>query len=246
MITTIANNKGGVGKTTLTQNIAIEYSLHNKKVLIIDLDNQCNLTLLFNCLDKPYTINHLINGIVPIDQAIYKTQQKNIDIICGNESLDISDSMILNKLLQPIKANYDLILIDTPPTKEEITDIALLSSDNVLIPLHADIFSIQGLSHEQEQITKIRQYNPNLYIRGLVLMEYTHRYFLNRELESQIKEIAQILNTKVYKTTIRPSVSVPKAQASLTSVLIENPKSNVSDDFKNLYKELIKDEKGNS
>lgn len=245
MITTVANHKGGSTKTTTTQSLALLYGLNNKKVLLIDLDPQKNLSLIFNRLNTDLNIFDLLNGTSDITQVIYHTDYKNIDIIGGSKTIDnlnVSDVYVLKNKIDIIKNNYDLILIDTPPHLNLITQLSLIASDNVLIPLQASIFDIQGLIDIKSFIdNQIKPYNNNFYIRGLLLVKYTHRFIINRDIEKEVQKVANLLNTKVYKTSIRESSQMIKSQAIKSHPLIDSPNCNLSEDYKRLYKEVIKD-----
>lgn len=245
MITTITNHKGGTGKTTFLQNLAIMYALNKKKVLVIDLDTQKNLSFVFNNLNTEYNIYNLLNNEVYIEKCIYQTNVKNIDIIGGSKilnQLNLDFTTLASKLNQ-IKNNYDYILIDTPPQLSTITAMSCIASDNILIPTLADIYSIQGLIDINTFINEIvKPYNPNIYIKGLVLIKYTDRFKLNKRLYKQIEQVADILKSKVFKTTIRESILIRECQNEKTSPLIKKPNSPISNDFKSLYKELLKND----
>lgn len=252
-IITITNQKGGVGKTTTAQCLAVGLALKGKKVLLVDSDPQCNLSYTFNVLNASNNLYTLLKNECSINDAIIKTEY--VDIIAGNKDLNNADneftkepylSMGLQTLLKTqldlIKANYDYIIVDTPPTLGVLTLNALVSSNYAIIPMQADVYSIQGLAGLNDKVNLIKRgLNPNLYIKGILLTKYSERTILNRDLRDSIVNATQQLNTKVFKYAIRESVAVRESQTKRTCVLIDQPNNNVSIDYK-AFTDLILNE----
>jgi chromosome partitioning protein len=242
-IVSITNQKGGVGKTTTAQCLAIGLYLKGKKVLLVDSDPQCNLSYTFNVLNQPNNLYTLLKGNCNINDAIINTE--NVDIIAGNKDLNNADSeftkepyisiglqTLLKQQLDLIKNNYDYIIIDTPPTLGVLTLNALVSSNYAIIPMQADVYSIQGLAGLNDKINLIKRgLNPNLYVKGILLTKYNERTILNRDLKESIINATEQLNTKVFKNAIRESVAVREAQTKRTCVLLDQPHNNVSIDY---------------
>ena len=250
-IITIANQKGGVGKTTTCQTLACGLARKGFKVLAIDCDSQRNMSFTFNAMNNTKSIfNVLLQE--PIEEAIVKTNQK-VDLIPSSEQLYVADSVFnqandiyrLKVQLQKISNNYDYCIIDTPPTLNTITKNCLIASDSVIIPMHTDSFSMQGLSQLlatiEEAKTKQREQNlKELKVEGILLTEYNERTLLNRMLSNQIERISKQTGLNVFKTTIRKGIVVGEAQNNQSNVFEMNPKSNVAKDYDSFIKEYLK------
>lgn len=247
-IITITNQKGGVGKTTTAQTLGT--GLHHKgyKVLLIDADPQRNLTYTMDVMNSDNTLYDLLNGEY-ITKCITKTNQ-DIDIISGDIRLISADKQftdtgreyLLKRAIAPIINMYDYIIIDTPPTLGILTINALTCSDSVIIPMQADIFSIQGLSQLYKQINAVKEFTNNkLIIRGVLLTKYHDRTILNRKLYKTIEEATKQINAKLFKTTIREAVAVREAQTKKSNIFLTDPKGKATKDYINFIEELIKE-----
>lgn len=258
MIITITNNKGGTGKSTTAQTLSIGLSLKGKKVLLIDFDPQANTTKTFNLKNSQNTITDVLSGKCNISDAIY--QCKGIDIIPTNNNL-LNIEIILNSNkeyeftkykqlkmhLQQVSNYYDYIIIDTAPNLSLLTTNAIYSSDYVLIPLLADIYSIEGLATINTQINKIKQGtdNQNVKISGLLITHYKAQTIVNQYLKDQLNNIARQLDTKIYKNVIRDSVVFSDSQASNDVCLLKYPTHNASADYIGFIQEFLNDMEGN-
>lgn len=250
-IITIANQKGGVGKTSTAQTLACGLARKKYKVLAIDCDSQRNMSFTFNAMNNEKSVfNVLLQE--PIEEAIVKTNQK-VDLIPSSEQLYVADSVFnqandiyrLKMQLQKISNNYDYCIIDTPPTLNIITKNCLIASDSVIIPMHTDSFSMQGLSQLLATIeeAKAKQREQNLKeikIEGILLTQFNGRTILNRTLSNQIEKISKQTGLRVFKTTIRNGIAIREAQNNQTNVFEMNPKSNVSKDYDSFIKEYLK------
>ena len=254
-IFTITNNKGGTSKTTTAQSLAIGLTLNDKKVLLIDSDPQGNLTYVFKLLNAPNNLYRLYIGENNINECRYrvkfdfKDKEYNIDIIPSSHKLtniDINVSMdmaTLKNSIDKVKNDYDYIIIDTPPNLSVLTLNALVSSTSAIIPMNADIFSIQGLYYLKEKIDMIKQkLNPSLYIKGLLLTKYNNRSILNRDLRESIINATKQFDTKLFDTTIRESIILKESQANSSCILLQYPNNNVSIDYMNFVNEIIGNE----
>ena len=239
MIISIANQKGGVGKSTLAQNINAGLQLEGYNTLIIDLDPQGNLTYSMNGeSDKGDTVD-LINGNT--SDIITRTEQG--DMIQYNADLtliELNNAYHLTNALKGIKGGYDIVLIDTAPTLSLLTTNALTASDSVIIPVEASIYSVQGLGQLSDTINLVKEHsNPTLNILGLVLTRFSDRMLLNQYLKEVLDDSAKKLDTSLFNTTIREAVAIREAQAYQEDIFNYDAKSKVAKDFKDLTNEII-------
>ena len=259
-ILTITNNKGGTSKTTTAQSLAIGLALNNKKVLLVDSDPQGNLSYVFKVLNAPNNIYTLYTGDSDINNSRYRASFTSndtkyyIDIIPSSQKLANADNEftkepyissgcqeLLKDNLDTIKEQYDYILIDTPPTLGILTLNALVSSTSAVVPMNADIFSLQGLTALNDKIQIInKKLNPSLYIKGILLTKYNDRTILNRDLKTAIEQATKQFKTKVFNTYIRESVAVKESQTNGTCVMLQYPNNNASIDYMLFTSEIIK------
>lgn len=248
-IITVINQKGGVGKSTTAQALGAGFILKGYKTLLIDLDPQSNLSYSLGVDPDKNTILEVMLKETTAKEAIQKTRDGNI--ISASPALSGADAIMRNtgkeyhlkEALEPLKEDYDYIIIDTPPALGILTVNALTVSTGAVIPAQADVFSLQGINQLDETIQAIKKYcNPALIIKGIVLTRYSSRTILNREVAESIDKMAQQLNTKLYKNTIREGVALREAQASQQDIFSYAPKSNVAKDYQALIDEILEDE----
>lgn len=251
-IISIANQKGGVGKSTTALALSAGLAYSNFKVLCLDLDPQGNLTssveydenqsqeFKYSCLD-------VLSGNVNIQEAI--VHNKLFDIIPSNPNLATADIMftkvgkefILKEALEPILNDYDYIIIDTPPALGIITVNALTCCTKVLIPAQADIYSIQGISQLYDTIETVKKYcNPSISIMGILLTRYNSRTVISRDIASTLEDIAINLNSKLFNTKIRECVAIKEAQTVHKDIFSYALKSNASKDYTDLVNEILR------
>ena len=239
-IISIINQKGGVGKTTTAQNLTAGLRLENKKVLLLDLDAQCNLTLLQQATKYKYNILNVLKNEVDINTAVEK------DFIAGSKFLVGENTEIeLNKLkneLQKLKTDYDYIIIDTPPALSNITINALTASTDIIITITADLLPIQGLVDLYKTVQSIQKTsNKNLNIKGILVTRFNKRTILGKSMLNSLIDIAKRLNTKVFNTTIRDSISIKESQAKMTDIFRYARYSTAGRDYRALVKEILED-----
>ena len=200
-IISVINQKGGVGKSTTAQ--ALSSGLHlkkNKKILLVDFDPQCNTTYSTQIDDSQPSIYEALTSNVDINEIIQRTKQYDF-IPAGRllTNLDMEFSTTgkeykLKEILDPLKEKYHYIIIDTPPTLGLLTVNALTTSDSVIIPAQADIYSLQGIGQLYETIKTVKEYcNQNLKIHGILLTRHNKRTILSRDLVKLLKDTPLIL-----------------------------------------------------
>ncbi len=245
----IINQKGGVGKSTTAFTLASGLKNKGYKTLCIDMDAQGNLSYTADANDDLLTIYDLLAEDADINQAIQHT--KNFDLIASSKALSGADGFItdigkeykLKEILESVKNNYDYIIIDTPPALGILTVNALTACDSVIIPAQADIYSLQGIEQLSKTIQPIKKYcNDKLKIDGILLTRYSPRAILSREVAEIANDLAQNLNTKVFKSTIREAIAVKESQINKQSLFDYAPNSNVTNDYLNFVNELLKGE----
>lgn len=241
MIITLANNKGGVSKTTIAQALANGLKKKGYKVLAIDLDPQGNLSYAMNAGNPILTAYDLLDG-EPAEQCIIDTTQTHL-IASNNHlsSVQIKTPHTLKERLEPLKSLYDYIIIDTAPALNILNINALTASEFVIVPATADAFSLQGLSQFSKSVISIRNnYNHELKIAGIAVSQYNKRTILNRQLAKSLQDVAEKLDTKVFKSKIRNAIAVSEAQALQKDIFNYAPKSRVTTDLNALINEIIK------
>ena len=253
----IANQKGGVGKTTTAINLSAALGEKKKKVLVIDTDPQGNTTSGFG-LDKSAmdnTIYQLLIGDINIDEAITKDVSDNVDIIASNvnlaaveiELIDTEDKeFILRNAISTVRDKYDFIIIDTPPSLGILTVNALTAAHALIVPAQADIYSTQAILETHRTMQKVKEYcNHDLQYAGILLTRYNGRATITKEAEEHIKSIAGQMGTKLFTARIREGVAIKEAAAMREPLLKYAPTSNAAADYKALIAELLEGERKN-
>ena len=202
-------------------------------------------------INTEYTLYNVYTKEADINACIYETTQ-GVDAIAGSIRLKNSDSAftdvgkeyILRDAIQDLKKKYDYVIIDTPPTLSLLTLNALTCSDDVIIPMQADIFSMQGLSQLIKQIEAIKQYTNNkIKVAGVLLTKYSERNILTRDLYKQIQKVTDDLHLRLFKSTIREAVLVKEAQAQKTNIIDADAKAKVTKDYISFINEYMKGDK---
>jgi chromosome partitioning protein len=241
-IITTAVIKGGTGKTTTAAALAQAAAADGKKVLAIDLDPQANLSYSIGADQNTGGSYELLHGADPA-QLIQHTAQ-GIDAIAASPDLATeqtkpASAKRLQEALEPIKKDYDYIIIDTPPTMGELTFNALQAATGLIIPLETDNSSLQGLYQITDIAHQMQRSNPHLTIKGVILSRYDARPKLNRYLREVIAEKGQEIGAPLLMG-VRPGIAIREAQAMQQSIYEYAPKSNPAQDYKALY-EMIQE-----
>lgn len=245
VVISIALQKGGVGKSTTAQALASTLGFKHKKTLLIDMDSQANVTYASGIDTPDKTITDVLGGDCRPDDAAIKC--KFYDILAADEYLtnvEISDDIeptLLKDAIKPIKDKYDFIIIDTPPALGNLSVNALVASDYVVIPVEPRPFAMQGLGALHNTLQSVQNsLNPALKVLGILLIKYSNRTVLNRDIKDMIADYAQQMGTVVFDTTIREGIAVAEAQ-TMRKPLIDYAKSSKPNiDYKAFTTEVLK------
>ena len=247
-IIAIANQKGGVGKTTTSINLSASLAAKGKKVLVIDTDPQGNTTSGFgiekNELDN--TIYELILSEVSIKECILNDVIPSVSIIPSNVNLAAAEieligvdrkEFILKREVEWVKDSYDYIIIDCPPSLNMLTINAMTTADSVLVPIQCEYYALEGLSQLIHTINLVQErLNPNLQIEGVVFTMYDVRTNLSNQVVENVKEN---LDTKIYETMIPRNIRLAEAPSYGIPINIYDSKSAGAESYRKLAKEII-------
>src|SRR3989344_1841498 len=250
-IIAICNQKGGVGKTTVTLNLGVALALRGKKILLVDIDPQANLTSSLGI--NPRLLNkHLYHALVldyPIHKIIKRTSVKNLFILPTN--FDLSGANVelahvknkeksLLKLLGGIESEFDFILVDFPPSLNTLSIAGLYAADWVLIPVQAEYFAMEGLAQLLEVVDLINQslegQNKELKILGMVLTMVEFRKKLNRQV---LKDVGANFPEYVFETIIPRNIALAEAVSFGKSIFDYDSENSITLNFHNLAEEFL-------
>lgn len=239
----VLNHKGGTGKTTSALNIGAGLARLKKKVLLIDLDPQTNLTEGLGVRDVKISIyNSLRDGTDLPVQPVKKYLDlvpSSLDLVGAELELvsQMARESILKKLLKKVKDQYDYIIIDCPPALGMLTINALVPSDTVLIPLEAEFYSYRGIDRMVNIISEVRtHYNENLTIGGVFITKCNPKRLLTEHITESVKKH---FGDKLLETKIRVNVALAEAPVHGQDIFAYAPNSNGATDYENLVKEIV-------
>jgi chromosome partitioning protein len=245
----LANQKGGVAKTTTTLNLGVAFAEHGLRVLLVDLDPQGNLTMSQGM--NPDTIERSMFDVLvhhlPLEQVI---ERREVDLavasidLAGAElalSSQIGRERALAKALAPVKDRYDYILIDTPPSLGLLTVNAFVAADGVIVPVQTEYLSLRGLVQLENTLEVVREnLNPNVEIVGILPTMYDRRVTHSREADEILRENFGDL---VYNTRIRKTIRYAEAPVKGSSVLAYEPAGEAAALYRDLAKEVLRGQK---
>ncbi len=245
----IANQKGGVGKTTTTINLASFLASFHQKVIIIDMDPQANTTsgLGFEKKDIQYSIYECLVGNIEPSAAIRSTKSDNLFLLPANinlvgvqvELVDLENKeFVLKDVIDKIKSDYQYVIIDTPPSLGILTINGLVAADSVIIPLQCEFYALEGLTQLINTIKLIQSnLNPQLELEGILLTMYDSRTNLSAQV---VEEVMNYFKGKVFKTIIPRNVKLSEAPSFGLPINAYDPNSVGSKSYLEFTKEVIK------
>ena len=248
-IIAIANQKGGVAKTTTTINLGAALSLNNYRVLLVDMDPQahCSIGLGIRVAKNEPAIHYiLLNPKDIVTDKIYETPLERLFVIPSHINLAVADQelssqvgseWVLSIALKKIKDDYDYIIIDTPPSLGNLSINSIVASDSIIIPMQAEIYALEGMEALQELITRIiERLGHSINVLGVLITQYQGRTRIHEAVKSQLDKY---WGDKMFETIIRKNVDISASVAKSMPVVVAYPDSMGAIDYINLAKEVV-------
>lgn len=248
-IIAIANQKGGVGKTTTAINLSSTLAEMGKKILTIDVDPQGNTTsgLGLERSELEYTVHDLILSQCSLEDCMVKSPYDNLTVIPSNVNLAGAEieligteerEYILKDYIDPIREEFDFIIIDCPPSLNTLTVNAMTTADSVLVPIQCEFYALEGLSQLIHTINLVKdRLNPELYIEGVVFTMYDARTNLSLQV---VENVRDNLNQNIYKSIIPRNIKLAEAPSYGIPINHYDPKSTGAIAYKELAMEVLK------
>jgi chromosome partitioning protein len=245
-IVALANQKGGVGKTTTAINLGASVAACERRVLLVDLDPQANATSGIGVIDANPSMYDVLIENMPLREIIRPTEIPTLHLAPSSPDLvgaevELRDAIgreyYLKRVLEPIAADYDYILVDSPPSLGLLTVNGLTASNSVLVPLQAEYFALEGVTQLLATIDRVKSaVNPSLEIEGIVLTMYDERINLARQVA---EEVRNHFGEKVYKTVIPRNVRLSEAPSFGKPIILYDIRSRGSEAYVSLAREFI-------
>ena len=248
-IISIANQKGGVGKTTTAINLAASLAVLEKKVLVIDADSQANTTSGLNFSpnnEEKRTLYEVMIGAISAEDALIQTEMTNLHMMPSHinlvgaevELLDMEQrESILRKAIEPIRDNYDYIIIDCSPSLGITTINCLVASDSVIIPVQPEFFALEGLGKLLQTIRLVQnELNPGLNIEGFLVTMFDGRTKVHSQVENELREHFKEL---VFRTVIQRNIRLSEAPSHGKPIVLYDVMCPGTNNYLNLAKELL-------
>ena len=245
-VISVANQKGGVGKTTTSINLSSSLAAAEKKILLVDIDPQANSSSGINVNNHFPSIYEVLIGNKSINEVIINTYMPFLDLLPSNinlvgaeiELIDIQNrEEILRRSLDPIKENYDFVIIDCPPSLGLLTLNSLTASDSVLVPVQCEYFALEGLGQLLNTINIVKKhFNKNLTIEGVLLTMFDMRLRLSHQVADEVKKY---FGDKVFNTIINRNVRISEAPSFGKPIILYDAVSSGSKNYMSLASELL-------
>lgn len=238
-IITIANEKGGIGKTTTALCFADELQKRGYKVLLVDVDPQGNLSFIADAdiNTRPVIADVFANSTKP-ENAVQKTKTGFYIIPSDFQTAEYNKMRpdTLKRALQAFTGVFDFIIIDTPPTLSGMTLNAFYASNSCIIPTSANVLSIQGIT---KIFNTIKAINAQLKIDGILLCKFSNHSIIHRQMKEQIQRLAESMQTRLFSTTIRTAIAIEEAQTMQMPLSAYNKTANVTNDYRQFADEYL-------
>lgn len=247
----IANQKGGVGKTTTAINLAASLAANDLRILLVDMDPQGNCTTGVGITKQPGmpTIYDVLMGLAPLPSIIITTEWDGLQVAPADKNLvganlDLVDQVRrefrLRDALESVRAEFQYILIDCPPALDLLTVNAMVAADSVLVPIQCEFFALEGVSQLLDTIDRLRQsFQPNLHLEGVLLTMFDDRTNLTRQVASDLKEFFQ---GDVFDTVIPRTIRLAEAPSFGKPILSYDVRSRGAETYIKLAKEILANE----